>query len=97
MVEKMSEKNTQLKLPRRYATRVTRRGGGLYTLLPSELANFLDVGEGDKLVYIKDVENKTVLMLNPERIKVMVEGIGPAELSFLLPKKFLEKIKSKDG
>lgn len=94
----MSKKeDAQLKLPRRYTTKVTRKGGGLYTLLPAELAKFLDVEEGDKLVYIKDIDNKTVLMLNPERIKVMIEGIGPVGLSFSLPKKLLEKIKSKDG
>jgi len=94
----MSKKeDAQLKLPRRYTTKVTRKGGGLYALLPAELAEFLDVEEGDKIVYVKDIENKIVLILNPSRVKVTIEGVGPAGLSFSIPKKLLKKLKSKDG
>lgn len=96
--KKAEQEKTHLRLPRRrYAVEVKRRGGGLYVLIPSEIAKFLEVGERDKIIYFKDIENKIVLMLNPERVKVMIEGIGPAGLSFSIPKKLLEKIKPKDG
>lgn len=96
--KKTEQDKMRLRLPRhRYAAEVKRKGGGLYVLIPSEIAKFLEVGERDKIIYLKDIENKVVLMLNPERVKVMIEGIGPAGLSFSIPKKLLEKIKSKDG
>jgi bifunctional DNA-binding transcriptional regulator/antitoxin component of YhaV-PrlF toxin-antitoxin module len=96
--KKTEQEKTRLRLPRRrYAAEVKRKGGGLYVLVPSEIAKFLEVGEGDKVIYFEDIENKIVLMLNPERVKVMIEGIGPVGLSFSIPKKLLEKIKTKDG
>lgn len=76
---------------------VKRRGGGLYTLMPSELAKFLRVGEGDRIVYVKDLENKTVLILTPERVKVMIEGVGPAGIPFSIPRRILRKMASKSS
>jgi hypothetical protein len=94
----LNQEKLRLRLPRRrYIVEVKRRGGALYALIPSEIAEFLDVGEGSKIVYLKDMENKTILILNPKRVEVMIKGVGPAGIAFSIPKKLLEKIKTKNG
>jgi antitoxin component of MazEF toxin-antitoxin module len=93
----MSEGKSQWKLPKRFIVEIKRRGGGLYVLIPSEIAKFLGVGENDKIAFIEDLENKVVLILKPERVRVIITGLGPAELPFSIPKRILEKIASKSG
>jgi antitoxin component of MazEF toxin-antitoxin module len=93
----MSKEDSQWRLPKTSSVEVKRKGGALYVLIPSEIAAFLQVEEGDKVSYIKDTKNKTVLMLNPSRLKVMIEGLGSAEIGFSVPKRLLKKVLSKSG
>jgi bifunctional DNA-binding transcriptional regulator/antitoxin component of YhaV-PrlF toxin-antitoxin module len=95
--KKTKPEKSRLRIPRYSAVKVTRKGGALYVLVPAEIAKFLDVEEGDKLVYIKNIENKTVLMLNPDKVKITIADVGPVDFSFSLPQKLLKKVASKDG
>ena len=86
----MDEKKTQLVHTK--TERVRRRGGSLEITLPSNTAEFLDVGEGDKIALFKDEKHKLVIIINAKRANVVIPGFAESRLGFSVSKELAEKL-----
>lgn len=96
LIELVHMKNKEINLVHVKTESVRRRGGSLEITLPSQIAEFLDVGEGNKIALFKDEKHKLVIIINAKRANVVIPGFAESRLGFSISKELAEKLLAKE-
>lgn len=77
------------------AQSVRAHGGSLELTIPSEILEFLDVGERDNVAFLKDEKHGIVILLNSKRAEGLIPGFGKFRFGFSISKELMEKLLDK--
>lgn len=70
---------------------VRRHGGSLEITLPSHVAKFLDVGQGDRVCFFKDEKHHLIVMVNGKDALGRLPGFN-FRMGFSVSKELMEKV-----